>query len=314
LRKRFPDAVIDFAVREKFTQLLETNPHLNALKVLKEPAGFNLLKGFASEIRRENYDLIVDIHRNLRSFYICFEAKSKVYRWSPPRFKRWLLVQFKINLLKNYPPVPLRYLSAVKGLGTEDDGKGLEFFISENKRKECNHIWEEGNLSGKTVSAIAPGSRWFTKRWPPQKFTHLAQQMLSHHCQTLIFLGSKQEYELCHTICHNIQGETLNLAGRTDLGLTGAILERCNFFIGNDSGLNHLASAVGTPSIMIFGPTVKEFGFFPFRSNSRVIEKTLPCRPCSHLGGEKCPQKHFRCMEEIEVEEVLAAVEALISK
>jgi len=310
-RRRFPDSNIDFAVRERFSDLVVTNPHLNQVRTLKEPADFSCLKELASEIFAQHYDLIIDIHSNFRSWYLCSLSKAKIYRWNLPRFRRWLLIKFKKNFLHGYPPVPLRYLSAVDELGVKDDGEGLEFQIKDKILDEVDKLWKEKNLSGKKIAVISPGAKWFTKRWIPEKFASLGKALLKKYCDILIFVGSSDEYELCHEICKEIGGDTINLAGKTDFHAAGEIIRRCNIFIGNDSGLGHFASAVGTPAVILFGPTVKEFGFFPFRSKSTVIEKDIYCRPCSHIGSDKCPERHFKCMNEIEIDDVLRAAESL---
>lgn len=312
MRKRFPQAQIDFAVRERFRGLLQGNPQINNLRVLSEPADFNKLSKFTREIRRLNYDAAIDIHTNLRSRFLCSRIKAELFRWKPPRLKRWLLVNWKKNLLCDYPPVPLRYLSAVEDLGVKDDRGGLEFFIPLEAEERCREILRSEELEDKVIIAIAPGAKWFTKRWSAERFTQIGRKLVGGHCDALLFMGGEDEFELCHTICGDIKGKTLNLAGKTDFGLAGAVMEKCAAFIGNDSGLSHLAAAVKVPSVVIFGPTVKEFGFFPFRNKSVILERELYCRPCSHIGGDRCPEKHFRCMEEIEVEDVLSAVDELL--
>jgi len=313
MRKRFPEAVIDFAVRERFKGLLEGNPNLNEILLLKEPGDFSCLKQLARITRHRNYSIAVDIHTNFRSVYLCASISAKVYRWKLPRFRRWLLVKWKKNLLAESPPVPLRYMKAVERLGVRDDGGGLEFFVSNEAEKRCLELWAQYGFTNRKVAAIAPGAKWNTKRWNADKFAETGKKLLETQCDALILLGSADERRLCDEIEVKIGDSVLNIAGETDFNLAGAILRKCAVFLGNDSGLSHLASAVNTPTVTIFGPTVKEFGFFPFRNRAIVLQRELYCRPCSHIGSDKCPEKHFLCMEDITIEEVLNASDNLLN-
>jgi heptosyltransferase-2 len=311
LRKRFPESIIDFALKSEYENLLKANPNLNSLLTLESPGDFDNLKAFARQIRDNNYDIILDIHSNLRSRYLCAFSKAKVRRWKPPRFKRWFLVNLKLNLLKDYPPIPLRYFRAVEDLQVPPDEAGLEFFIPLQVKTEIERRWLELGFAGKKVAAIAPGAKWFTKRWPIEKYSTLANELLQNNFTSIIILGSAEEREWGDIIQNMVGRGITNFAGEFDLFQTGALLEKSALFIGNDSGLSHLAGAVGTPSMVIFGSTTKELGFFPYKSNAVVIEKDLSCRPCSHIGKQICPKKHFRCMNDINPDEVLEGIKKL---
>jgi heptosyltransferase-2 len=311
LRQSFPQAVIDFAIREKFSELLKNNPHLNEILILREPADYRCLQELSRKVHNRNYSDIIDLQSNFRSFYLTLGTGVNIYRGSPPRIKRTFLIWWKVNLLHNALPVPLRYLSAVAKLGVKDDGHGLEFFISEEFEAEAQKVWKELKLFDKRVGSIAPGAKWFTKCWGAKKYIELGTLLLKDKCDKLLILGSSEEKLLCEEVSQGIGTSTIDISGKTDLVLAGALIKKCQFFIGNDSGLSHLASAVETPVVVIFGPTVKEFGFYPFRSKSVVVEKEISCRPCSHIGSKYCPEKHFNCMNSITVEQVLSALEKL---
>jgi heptosyltransferase-2 len=97
----------------------------------------------------------------------------------------------------------------------------------------------------------------------------------------------------------------------TELGLAAALLRGARAAVANDSGLMHLATAVGTPVVALFGPTAPTFGYAPYRSPARVLEVALPCRPCTVFGGAHCPMRHHRCMIDLDPERVAAALESL---
>ncbi len=312
LRRKFPQSQIDFAVKEKFAALLYNNPHINNILILKEPGGRQELIKLKHEVSDNNYNLIADIHSNFRSHYLCAGRKAEIRRFRLPRLRRWALVNFKCNSLRNAPPVPLRYLEAVKNLGVIDDGGGLEFYPSEEDEASAESMVNSIGFQHEGLTAIAPGAKWFTKQWLPDKFIGLGKRIRLETRHGILLLGSRNETVLCSYIANGIGEGVLNLAGGTTFGQAGALMKKCRAFIGNDSGLGHLAAAAGTRSVIIFGPTVKEFGFFPFKADSIVVEKDIYCKPCSHIGGVKCPEKHFRCMKEIEVKEVFGALEEIL--
>jgi heptosyltransferase-2 len=107
----------------------------------------------------------------------------------------------------------------------------------------------------------------------------------------------------------------VNAAGRLSLTETAALVDRCSVVLSNDSGLMHIAAARKRGLVALFGPTVRELGFFPYGTESIVLEKTeLSCRPCTHIGGPSCPKKHYRCMNDIEPHHVVHSLKQFLGK
>jgi heptosyltransferase-2 len=135
----------------------------------------------------------------------------------------------------------------------------------------------------------------------------------------VILLGSADESDLCRTVADRIRhlqpgARVLNLAGKSSLSESAAVLDRCAVVLTNDSGLMHLAAARKRKLVAIFGPTVSQFGFFPVGTDSIVLEeRDLRCRPCTHIGLPVCPRGHFRCMNDIPVSRVVAAAREILS-
>ena len=116
-----------------------------------------------------------------------------------------------------------------------------------------------------------------------------------------VFLGSNKERSLCRRIIRGAElKNAVNLAGKTGILEAAAIVDCCDLLVGNDSGPMHIANAVKTDVIALFGPTDRTLGFFPYRPNDKVFEQDLPCRPCSKHGGPKCPKGHFKCMKDLD--------------
>jgi heptosyltransferase-2 len=108
-------------------------------------------------------------------------------------------------------------------------------------------------------------------------------------------------------------GKAVNLVGQTSISELKAVIRGAWLVVANDSAPVHIASAFDVPTVAIFGPTVRKWGFFPLSSRSRVVERSdLPCRPCHIHGPQKCPKRHFKCMDQIQVEDVVQAVQNLV--
>jgi heptosyltransferase-2 len=155
--------------------------------------------------------------------------------------------------------------------------------------------------------ALAPGSRWASKRW--NGFARLAS-MLAGEARILL-VGDEGDREFSRPIAEALGERCLDLTGRARLIETAAHVARCRAFVGNDSGLMHLAEAVGVPVVSLFGPTVEAFGYFPSRPESRTIERRLACRPCSRNGSLPCPRATRECLDAISAETVAHAVATL---
>jgi len=157
--------------------------------------------------------------------------------------------------------------------------------------------------------ALAPGSVWATKRWP--FYPDLARALASD--ATIIVVGAEADRGLAADIVAATDGAAIDATGRLSLLASAELIGRASLLVTNDSAPQHLASAMNTPTLAIFGPTVPEFGFGPLAEQSRVLGRTeLPCRPCDRHGPQKCPLGHWRCMREISADDVAAAARELL--
>jgi heptosyltransferase-2 len=276
----------------------------------------------ARRLRREDYDLVVDIHNSLRSRivrWIIGARRTVVIR--KRAVARWLLVRFKWNIYRDTPGVAERYLETVKPLGVRDDGKGLALHIPDDVQFEtAGRIATLGLNRCEQVVGLCPGARHATKRWPQERFAELGIRIAKKENAKILLFGGPEDRDLCRSIAEAIArgagaGSVADLSGAFSLLGTAAAFTFCDTVVTNDSGLMHIASAMDRDLVAIFGPTVEEFGFFPGGTKSIVLERRgLYCRPCSHIGRPSCPQGHFRCMVETGVEEVAGRVEEMLGR
>ena len=165
-------------------------------------------------------------------------------------------------------------------------------------------------LSDAPLVALAPASVWATKRWP--YYVELAREL--SQSARIVVLGSAEDAPLAAEVCAAAGDGAMNAAGVLSLLGSAELIRRCGALVTNDSAPEHLASAVDTPTIAIFGPTVPAFGFGPLARQSETIGiDTLACRPCDRHGPRRCPLGHWRCMREITPRDVAARVMDILS-
>lgn len=306
LRRRFPEARIDYLTKREYVPLVGHSPYIDRVLTIEPGWGIRDLARFKSELIRDNgddYDIVFDLHNSLRSRYVRASLGRRTEVFRKPTVKKLLLVKRKINRLRPIVPIPERYLEAGAGHELQNDGEGLDLFIG-------NAFSPIAPLDGRPTIAIAPGARHATKQWMPESYAALGTMLAGEYGARIALFGSEEERGLCGDIARAVRGDAINLAGHTTLLEAAAAMDMCDVVIANDSALAHVAAARKRPLVMIFGSTVLEFGFGPYGTRSGVAEvEGLYCRPCTTIGRESCPEGHFRCMREVTVMEVMKLVE-----
>ena len=177
------------------------------------------------------------------------------------------------------------------------------------EREAVDKLLDDAALGTARAVAMAPGSVWATKRWP--YYADLARALPA--ALKLVVIGAKDDAALAAEIVAAAPGRVIDATGRLSLLGSAELIRRCAVLVTNDSAPQHLASAVGTPTVTVFGPTVPEFGFGPLAPHSATAGVTgLDCRPCDKHGPQQCPLGHWRCMRDltaVTVASVVAQVE-----
>ncbi|MBP7149490.1 MAG: lipopolysaccharide heptosyltransferase II [Acidobacteria bacterium] len=269
---------------------------------------------FARDLRRERFDAVVAAQRSSRTALLALASGAPVRvgfagapgSWSYTREVRWDRAHHAVR----------RYLALSGPLGGDPESADPtpELAVLDDARAEVLHLLGEAGVpAGAQLVGIAPGSIWGTKRWLPERYAELARALREDGARPLL-LGSPAERELCERIAAQAGDVAPVLAGRTSVPQLTALLSLCAALVTNDSGPGHVASAVGTPVVAVFGPTVPAFGYTPFGPRNAVVEQLgLACRPCDSHGPQVCPLGHHRCMTEIPVSAVLAATRCVLA-
>jgi heptosyltransferase II len=292
----FPDAAVDALVIPQTAPVLENNPWLeNVITFDKRRRKIRSLIALRSLLRSNAYDLVLTPHSSLTTGLL-------LYFSSIPRrvgFRRGLAAY----LLTDAVPHRTDCHKAEKNLDLLSPFSGerfpmqTELFPDADAEAEAERLLDE-YADTQPLVAIAPGSVWATKRWPKEYYIELTRRLSESAVQT-VFIGGGAERGLCAEIIEAAGARALNLAGRTTLLESAAVVARCALLVSNDSGALHIANAMRTDVFAFFGPTVRRFGYYPFRENDRVFETDLSCRPCGSHGGRTCPLGHHDCMKMI---------------
>ena len=309
LRRAYPSARIGFAVKRQYVDLVASNPAVDTVHLL-EDSSLSALWRLCREVRAQGYSAVVDLHRNARSFAltVCSRASlATAYR------KRELGDSLRVRLWRRPFRVSRmlveRYLDALAPLGLRPEYRKPVFHLSATDIEWAGRHLDGLGLAPGAYAVVVPGALWPTKRWPPERFAAVAETIVTESGLGVLLLGSPSERQLCDEIAGQAGAGVLVDAGDTELGQMAALINSARVFIGNDSGPMHIATAVGTPTVAIFGPT--DPGQFDFE-NDEVIYADLECSACSFYGTETCRLGHWECMQSMSSELVLAAARRLL--
>jgi lipopolysaccharide heptosyltransferase II len=315
LKQRFPLCQLDILTSSRYLELLSNNPHVHHLIAMDRGDGLSGIIATARELKGFKYDIVLDLHGSIRSVLTRSIIRATYTgRFNKHRFSRAALIAFKRNFYPGDRSMALWMMDSAGFLGVEDDGDGLDLYVDGDVESKVAADLESRCPEGdRHWVGLAPGARHFTKRWPIERWCELAKKLISRTEVNIMVLGDESEKQFGDEVVNAIGSRGWNIAGRFDMMESAAALSHCQAIITNDSGILHIAAARNVPVVAIFGPTVRAFGFYPFRVPYRIVERSLSCRPCSTKGSSRCPLKHFRCMLDITAQDVLVPYEDLMT-
>lgn len=300
VKKQVEGVELHYATKATYRGIVESNPYVDKVHVLEDN-----INQLVQELQEEQFDLVLDLHHNIRTQIIKMRLRVKSVAVNKLNFEKWLLTQFKIDKLPKYKHIVDRYVYTAKTLGVKKDEGGLDFFIPQEDEVKIKDLFEDAQ--GGFV-AIAIGAKFLTKRLPYPKIIEICDRI----DQAVILLGGLDDLARGEEIAHRTSNKRVfNACGRLNLNQSASVVKQANVVITHDTGLMHIAAAFKKKIISIWGNTVPEFGMYPYNMDNdfKIIEvKDLSCRPCSKIGHKKCPKEHFDCMQKIDTEEVITAL------
>ena len=295
LKQQVEGSEVHFVTKHRFSSLVSSNPYIDKVHLFS-----GNIKDLVVRLQSENFDYVIDLHKNFRSNRIRNLLKKPSYSFQKLNFQKFLLVNLKINKMPDRHIVD-RYLKTLQTFNVENDGRGLDFFIPEKEAFISSNLPEQFR-NGYMAFVIA--GTWNTKKLPASKVIEICN-LVNY---PVVLLGGKNEHEAGDHIQLNCNGNVLNLAGKLSLTQSASLVRDANLVLSNDTGLMHIAAAYRKKILSFWGNTIPLFGMSPYLPDpaSEMMEvQGLKCRPCSKLGYKKCPKTHFRCMMNLNVEKAV---------
>ena len=323
IRKQYPDAHITWLVEEAAHSLIKGHEALDRILVSKRKhwikglwskSCLNNIKEafcFIKELRDTRYDLIFDFQALLKSGVLIWLAKGK----RKIGFNKGMehMEHSYIFLNERIPPVDmdnhalLRSMMLLDAIGIPADEIEYNLPLFEQNYSKANDLLTQHDVKEyKLLIAINPVAKWETKLWSNEKFAKLADMLVEQYDAKIVFTGGDKDRSLIADVVSGMQGRSFNLAGETSLKMLAALYEKSDLLVSTDTGPMHIAAAVGTPVVALFGPTAP-WRTGPFGHGHQIVRAGLECSPCFK---RQC--KTMECMKQLSVEQVFATAMAVI--
>ena len=316
LRAAQPDAHLGWVVEGAAAPILQGNPALSELillerRKLRGPAGISYFKTWLSDLKARGYDTVIDPHTLFKSGLIAWGSGAGLrIGFRKIREGNFLFMNRRVAPDPEYRHAVEKYLCLLKPLGIPAARWVVRFPLNWTPQdgEKIGTFWREEALEGNDpVVAINPGANWESKRWPPDRFARVADRLARRDRARIVLLWGPGERDLAERIAGEMS-EKSRLAPETGLKSLAALLKRCRLMISGDSGPLHMAAAVGTPTVALFGPSHAERNG-PYGKGHVVVRSTVP--PATHWQ-----RKEFGAhwMEAISVEAVVEAAERQLGR
>lgn len=342
LRARFPDAQIDWFITPENAELVQHHPALSGIVLIDRKrlgrfgrslnATAELVRVLA-ELRRARYELVIDLHGQLRSALFTLvtgapvrigfdrpvartQSESQHYQlrnvprhgWAGAREGAWIAYSHRIPIQTLEVHATDRYLWIAPMLGLDDRPADSQIYLSTEIETRTERLLESFALQP-PFAALVPGTTWETKQWDPARFAEVGR-WLKQQGFGVVILGTSRERPECEKTAYRCPG-AIDFCGKTTLGELAAIVKRAAICVTNDSGPMHLAVAFARPVVSVFGPT-NPMHIGPYSRPEAVVRVDLPCSPCNFRRLSQCPQNHA-CMKEVTAATVIRRVESVLS-
>lgn len=302
IKEQVTDSEVHYLTKPNFETLLTACKFTDKTHFLSKD-----LKETVRLLKQEQFDVVIDLHNNLRTHLLTFQLGVKCYRFPKLNFQKWLLTQFKINRLPEKHVVD-RYFEAVAQIGVKNDSRNNQFYIPSTETVDCTLTYD---LAPKSYLAVAIGAQFATKRIPEPKLL----EILSQVNLPIVLLGGKEDFAQAESICQKLSNQSIhNACGKHSLLASASLVSQAKVLLTNDTGLMHIASCFAVPIVSVWGNTVPELGMYAYKpeNNVKVSQFEVPnlsCRPCSKIGFQACPKKHFDCMLKQDAGKIVGEIE-----
>ncbi len=332
LRQRFPAARLTAIVGPWSRGLLEVNPHLDEVLVLSVPWWANVRDGIGlvarlrnwlqfplhwwgvvRRVRRSGVDLVIDLRADLRQIVCLVSTIGAPYRLSYRRSGGDVLLTHALSFPSAVDEVA-KNLGLLAPLGISDAETTLELHVGAPAVAAAEACLMSVGIAPQTkLLLVHPGGRTTVRRWPTHNYAMVAERLAREHDLVVCVIGSNDERETCAALSRLLTVTHFDLCGRTSLVELAALLQAARLFIGADSGPCHLAVAVGTPSVVLYGPTPPE-AIRPAGAHEARLYVRYPCSPCLQVRCEAWDKPWGKCLDDLGTEAVYQRADRLLSE
>jgi len=295
LKKQVIGAEIHFLTKQSFKAVTEANPYIDKFFYFEKD-----FRDIVEQLKKEDYDYVIDLHRNFRSGKIKRALNKPSHTIDKLDWEKFLLTKLHINIMPG-KHITQRSLDTIRPFGVKDDGGGLDYFIPE-KDKVKEEDFPASHHAG--YIAIVIGASYATKKLPVFKLRELCQKLN----YPIILIGGKEDKAVSDEVSSVDPGKIYNACGKFNLNESADLVRRAKLVISHDTGLQYIASAYHKVVLAIWGATSPKLDVEPYygskylepNSNKlhvNILVPGLSCQPCSKYGTRKCPRGHFKCMK-----------------
>lgn len=305
LKQQLPNAEIHFLTKLSMKAVTEANPYIDQFHYFN-----GNLSALIPQLMGQQFDVIIDLHKNFRSWLIQFQLKVPVYAYKKLSWQKWLLTRWGINRMTDRH-ITQRSLDTVLPLGVVDDQQGLDYFIPEGKGVQMKDIPASHQFG---YIAIVIGASYATKKMPIQQL----QQLCAEINFPIMLVGGKEDAEEGKAIASIDSIRIYNACGKFTLHESADLVKQAMLVISHDTGLQYIACAFNKKVLAIWGGTSPKLAVEPYYGQAQLfmhangeayhnfIVPNLSCQPCSNYGKKKCPKGHFNCMKLHDTKQIAA--------
>lgn len=297
------NAVIHVLTKPAFADFYSQHP--NVVKVYEH----HVQGGIIDALRKEKYDLVIDLHNNLRSRFYTLRLGKPVRRFFKANLQKWLTVQLHNSKYLPESHLVHRYFYSLQKDGLKYDNLGLDFYFQKDFTggKGADIITQ---LSNGGFVLLALGGTYATKRIPYE----LAKALIHKTSYRFVLVGGSDCAEIANTLTNDFPDQVTDTTAQLNIFESAWLAKHAGIVISGDSVMMHITAALKKPLIAIWGNTIPEFGMYPLYPSDMDIcynfeVPKLSCRPCSKLGKDKCPKGHFNCMMHQDVNAIIPAID-----
>ena len=299
LKQQRPEIDVHYLTKSAYGTLLVNDPYIDRLHFFQDDLG-----PVIEELKKEKFDCVIDLHNNLRTLRVKKALNVLSYSFPKLNLKKWLLTNFKIDVMPDKSIVE-RYFETVRLLDVHNDGKGLDYFLPEDK-KLANNDFPMSHWGGYVGCVI--GGSYNTKKLPIEQWKKFCEVVP----YPVILLGGPEDRYDGSEIAEQDTIKIYNSCGKFSINESAELVKHARVIVSNDTGLMHVAAAFQKPIISLWGNTSPEMGMFPYYGYNNLKERIAPqsfimenkqigCHPCSKIGYNKCPKGHFKCMKDLDM-------------